>query len=86
MDRLDPRDSRAFRNGLLAGLFVLAGALAGAVAAAPSAESSCDPQSRGTAVLASVLDRVTTPEQPLLRVGHRLARAVIARSFGERCE
>ena len=85
MDRLSQRDSRAFRNGLLAGLCVLAGAGAGA-AAAPSAELSCDPQSRGTAVLASVLARVTTPEQPLLRIGHRIARAVIARTLGGACD
>jgi hypothetical protein len=83
MHRLTSRESRAFRNGLLLGLAILGGALFGLAGA--SAPAACDPAAREVAVLASVLDRVTTPDQPALRLGQRVTRALLQRAFG-RCE
>ena len=83
MDRLSSRESRAFRNGLLAGLVVLAGALAGSWS--DPAPASCDASGTGSQAIARLFDRVT-PQQPLLRAGHRVTRELITRALGGACD
>src|SRR5260221_409539 len=74
MDRLSSRDSRAFRNGLLAGLAVLGGSLAGVSAEALGTPAMCDASAADSSAIVRLLDRVT-PEQPIARIGHRVTRA-----------